>query len=280
MNEAPRAIVSVRYGPLDARRATVAPGGALRVGRTAPAALTVPHDRRLSGVHFELTWDGARGRLRDLASAHGTFLDGLRVDEAEIPRGAFVRAGDTLFSFHVEGSGARDVPPDAPDLAARKERARSALVEGPEPLFAVIDAARDARALAILRESVEDHLSLYDGAPGARMAEAAPYLVRLPADGALPGRLVREGWGQSWGIYLRSRRPFDEVRRHLRRLLLVDVEGRPQKAYFRFYDPRVLRQVAPMCNPRQAAELFGDVRCFLLEDARGEVLRLLPPGEP
>jgi hypothetical protein len=205
------------------------------------------------------------------------------VNEAEMPRGAFVRAGDTLFSFHVEGASDRALPPDPPEMAVRKERALAALREGPDSLFTVLDAARDPRVLGILRESVEDHRSLYDGSKGALMAEAAPYLVRLPEDGALAGRLVREGWGKSWGIYLRSRRPFDEVRRHLRRLLQVGVEGLDRPAYFRFYDPRVLRDVAPLCNPRQAAELFEDVRCFLVEDARGEVLRLAPPvtmGDP
>lgn len=281
MTTPPRAILRIRFGPLDARRALIAPGAALRVGRTAPAALVVPHDRQMSGLHFEVTWDGAHARLRDLASAHGTWLDGRRVSEGDLGEGAFLRAGDTLFSFHVEGATEGATPPGHEGHEGsdpRKDRAIEALRAEPDPLFAVLDAARDPRVLGILRESVEEHRSLYDGARGAHLAEAAPYLVRLPADGALLGRLVREGWEKSWGIYLSSRRPFDEVRRHLRRLLMVEVEGLARPAYFRFYDPRVLRSVAPLCTARQTAELFGDVRRFVVEGPRGEVVGLAPSG--
>jgi hypothetical protein len=276
-NAGPRGILGIRFGPLDARRATIDPGSTLRVGRTAPAALTVPHDRRMSGVHFELRWDGARGHLRELPGAGGTWVAGRRLDEGVVAAGGWIRAGDTLFTLHAEGATVQPSAPDPPEAAAAKDVALAALQAEPDPLYAVLDAARDARVLAILRESVEEHRSLFDGARGAVLSEAAPYLVRLPSGPAgsasLLSRLVREGWGRSWGIYLTSRRPFAEVRSHLRRIQMVQMEGRPRPVYFRFYDPRALRDVMPLCTPRQAAEMFAAVRAFSLEGARGEVLR-------
>jgi hypothetical protein len=54
----------------------------------------------------------------------------------------------------------------------------------------------------------------------------------------------------------------------------VEPEGRrPQRVYFRFYDPRVLRDFLPTCNMRQAPEMFGGIGSFWLEGERGEVLR-------
>jgi len=271
-----RAIVGIRFGPLHGRRTVVEPGGSLRVGRTLPAALRAPYDRRMSGVHFELEWDGARGHLRDLSSANGTWLMGRRVSEGEVASGASIRAGDTLFELHAEAATARALPPDSPALAARKTTALSALRAETEPLFAVLDAARDPRVRVLLQESVEEHRSLYEGTKGHLLAEVAPYLVQLPPGAALLERLVREGWEESWGFYLTSRRPFEEVRRHLRRILMVRVEGSARPVYFRFYDPRALRLVLPTCSARQKAELLTDLRGILVEGEHGDVQRWSP----
>jgi hypothetical protein len=278
VTEAPRAILEIPWGRAAVRKTLIAPGERLTVGRSEPARLVVPHDRQMSGVHFELSWDGARCRIHDLGSARGTWLDGQMVMEGDVESGAFLRAGDTIFMLYIEGATVRRLPADPPELAARKERALAALRAEPAPLFALLDAARDRRALTLLRESVEEVQSLYEGTAGDALADMAPYLVSLPRDAALLERLVREGWGKSWGVYLTSARPFAEVRRHFRRLLLVKAETARLRLYFRFYDPRVLRVFLPVCNVRQREEMFGEIQCFLMEGARGEVLRFTPEG--
>ena len=258
------------------RRVVLEPGRVLRVGRTALADFRVPADRQMSGVHFELAWDGERGVVRDRGSDKGTWVNGLQVSEGEVKSGGWLRAGDTLFMVYFEGVRARGGPADAPEVMERKERALAALRGEKKPLFALLDAARDKRVLEVLRGSVEEYQSLYDGVDGEAMAEVAPYLVGLPRDGKLLERLVREGWGESWGVFLTNRGAFKEVRRHFRRILMVDVEeagARPQRVYFRFYDPRVLRDFLPVCSVQQGPEMFGRCGCFVLEGERGEVLR-------
>jgi Domain of unknown function (DUF4123) len=89
--------------------------------------------------------------------------------------------------------------------------------------------------------------------------------------------LVREGWGRSWGMFLTSTQPLLEVRRHLRKLLMVKLEGFPERVYFRFYDPRVLREFLQVCTPEQRQVLFGStLECFLFEGTGGEVSRVVP----
>src|SRR5262249_39807517 len=134
------------------------------------------------------------------------------------------------------GTAAMTAPPDAP----AQEQVPHYLRHQPEPLFAILDAARDPRILALLVNSKEERPSLYEGAQGDRLAAVAAYLVQLPSASRFLDTLVQEGWGKSWGIYLTCNQPFKEVRKHFRRFLLVKTEE-GKELYFRFYDPRVLR---------------------------------------
>jgi pSer/pThr/pTyr-binding forkhead associated (FHA) protein len=270
-----RLVVEVRLGSRKGRKAILTPGSTLRVGRTDSADLVIPKDPHLSGVHFELAWDGAACMVRDLQSAKGTILNGETVQNGEVAHGDWIQAGDNAFSIYREEA----TPPrrkkrrDPPGAAARRDEALKALRAEAEPLYAVLDAARDERILEVLRESVEEYASLYDGIQGEALAEEAPYLVGLPKEERLIERLVKEGWGRRWGIFLTCERPFKEVRRHLRRFLMVEEDETGEQMYFRYYDPAVLRLFLPICTPMQKEELFGDFKAFLVEAKSGEVLR-------
>jgi hypothetical protein len=267
-----RVIVLVTWGPRRWQKALIEPRQRLTVGRHARAGLSMPHDERMSGLHFELTWDGSRCELRDLESLGGTELNGEPVASGEVSSGDWIKAGETIVSVYFEGQ----VPPwphegRAPASAARKAEALAAIGAEQAPLFAVLDAARRDRILTLLRASPESMASLYDGREGEELEEVAPYLVSLSGDGWLLGRLVEEGWGDGWGIYLTSRQPFAEVRRHLRRLLIVDVRETQEQLYFRFYDPRALRAALEAGNARQRQQILGDVEAFVLEGKGGAV---------
>lgn len=262
-------IVLVRTGRAAGRKVVLAPGAAVRVGSAVPSDLAIADDRDLSDVHFTLRAD-EQGLVLEDAGRGGTWLNGLKTDTASLAHGDWLKAGTTHFSIYRE---AHSPPPD--DLAPAPQSA-SVLAELralSEPLYAILDAARSDRVLPLVRESVEEARSLYDGVTGETMAEAAPYLVSLPRGSALLERLVFEGWGRSWGVYLTCARPFVEVRRHLRRFLIVLDDDTEQRLYFRYYDPRVLRVFLPTCTPRQRADLFGDVSAWLMEDETGNLVR-------
>jgi hypothetical protein len=252
-----RLLVEIRGGPLALRRAVVAPGSALRVGRTSLADLVVPHDEQMSQVHCEIRWDGARCEVRDAGSATGTQLGGQRIDVAEARSGSWIRAGATdllVYFEHVAPPGA----PRGPYGALREIASRG-------QLFALLDAARSDRALSILQTSADEYASLYEGLQSETLADEAPYLVRLDAESRLLPRLLDEGWGESWGIYVEAPSSLRELRGHLRRLLYVMNEQDGQPMYFRFYDPRVLRAFLPIATPRQVEEIFGPIERFLVE---------------
>jgi hypothetical protein len=133
-------------------------------------------------------------------------------------------------------------------------------------LYAILDAARDPLILARLLDCDEVFQSLYEGTKGEELAAVAPYLVAFPRGSAFLETIVRHGWGNSWGVYLTCDEPFNEVRKHLRHFLMVQLEGETQ-VYFRFYDPRVLRVFLPTCTPQEMTQFFGPIRQWLLEGA-------------
>lgn len=295
-----RAILEVRTGRSSGTKSVLAKDDRVRVGRVDLADMVVP-DSKMSGVHFEISWDGERCTLRDLDSPSGTQLGGQRITEGEVPHGGWIRAGGTDFTLHFEGATPPPIDFDtylddaeddevAPIVAewlrenreprrlaalARAERREKALQEltRAAPRFAVLDAARSDRIRVLLTESVERSRSLYEGIEGESLAHVAPYLVELLPGSRLFAQLIREGWEQRWGIFIDAPYSFKEMRRHLRRFLLVaDSESRGS-FYFRFYDPVVLASFMPECTVKQRFEIFGEVRAYFAENEAGEVVR-------
>ncbi|MDI3290301.1 DUF4123 domain-containing protein [Polyangium sp. 15x6] len=286
-----RLILQERWVPTNGRKAVLAPGTTLVVGRTEQADLVVPNDKHLSGLHFSLAWDGLVGTLRDLDSLKGTFLDGARVKTGEVRHGSWIRAGETDFSAYVEDKmpppcddeeEVGDFEPSSDeeklltakqaDETARRDTARMALAQlreqaAHQALFAILDAARHDRILELLYQSVEPHQSLYEGIQGEPLASVAPYLAGpFREDSVLLDRLVTEGWGRRWGIYISSSESFREVRRHFRRFLLVKVEEMVEPLYFRFYDPWVLGAFWSISSERQKSSFQGPSTGFFLEN--------------
>jgi len=141
-----------------------------------------------------------------------------------------------------------------------------------QPLWALVDAARDSQILAFLDTLDKTaYQSLYQGQAAEQLAGFAPYLITLSANPAGLARLIDSGWGNSWGIYLTSKSPVQPLHQHLRQFLLIKNQSGKQ-LYFRFYDPRVLRQFLPTCTPTQLKDFFGPIDDFFLEGANSEQL--------
>ena len=156
-------------------------------------------------------------------------------------------------------------PREEAPLPEARQRLFEILTSTPEPLYAVLDAARDLKALNWPKESGEEYQSLYDGDSARDLEMFAPCLVRFSKPSPLLRKLVAKAWGQSWGIYLTSAASFPDLRKHFRHFLMAEIEG-GKTVYFRFYDPRVLRIYLPTCTPQEIRQFFGPVGSFLLED--------------
>jgi hypothetical protein len=190
--------------------------------------------------------------------------------------------------------------PAAPELSA-EERLLGLFREDYQPLYAILDGARSPQIYKMLAEARDEtkkaaeaqnpgaagptyqppaagmleggaqYESLFEGWSKAQLALFAPYLVSLPPWSKLLEKLVKKGWGKSWGVYLTSHVAFAEIRHHFRHFLMVNLPDGKQ-VYFRFYDPRVLRVYLPTCTPEEIAYFFGPVSRFAIEDEKPETL--------
>ena len=273
-----RVIVFPSWGPQAFKKAVLQPGERLRIGQVETAGfriLPVPHlgDRN---AEAEFSWDGNVARIRAITPGQTIVVDGQSVDEGQLGHLSWFKVGETTFLCTCERQTERRDSPD-PQRSALQGQVLKMLC-GVANLYAVLDSARDDRILELLRESPNETRSLYEGPRGDAFAESAPYLVRLAPEDWLLETLVIEGWGQSWGIYLACGQTFKEVRRHFRRFLRVQREGGPEYLYFRFYDPRVLRNFLPTCNNYQLQQIFGPIASFWMEDRDATPLQFMPPS--
>jgi hypothetical protein len=137
-------------------------------------------------------------------------------------------------------------------------------------VWAVLDCARDPKIYLALLESRLEFRCLYSGKLPRALEMVAPQLVELFPDSRLTARLLDEGWGKAWGVFLKIEDP-SNLRHHLRKFLKVqDESGRA--LLFRYYDPRVMRTYLPTCTPAELDFVFGPVAQWLTESADGAAL--------
>lgn len=285
-------------GPIAGRKIEVKAGSVLRVGRTAKSDFAISEDPYLSGAHFCVECDGREARIRDLGSSNGTFVNGERVSDTQVREGDSVAAGASTFAVRIEMAAAAGmdtgrmptaktaittpylagttrmdvstVTPAAPGAWPGFSNAQSVLLnslyqEG-EPVYALLDAARDSRIPAFLDASGELFTMLDDTGE----SRSSAFLVLVPPHARLLDVLIKDGWGRGWGFYLTTRVELEEVRRHLNAYLnLKTAFGRPLT--FHFYDPRVFRAFLPALSPQECTEFFGPFSRLVVEGEKPEV---------
>jgi hypothetical protein len=141
-------------------------------------------------------------------------------------------------------------------------------------LYGIFDAAQGPPVLDCIRSSGVEHRSLYDGKSAEDLEQFAPYLVRFPKDGVFLSEILSSGWGKNWGVFLATGDDMNAVRGHLRQFLMVTLPD-AKNAYFRFYDPRVMRKFVTGFDAAEAARFFGSIHDYFCEDDKpGSLLRL------
>jgi hypothetical protein len=96
--------------------------------------------------------------------------------------------------------------------------------------------------------------------------------VRLSRDDDATRELLRRGWGEAWGVYLRApSSSLAALHQHFRRILRVQDEA-GRKLLFRYYDPRVLRAYLPTCTADELRQVFGPVERFFIEGERASTI--------
>lgn len=148
------------HTPLQAATArSLRAGERLRIGRAEGCDLRIDHPS-VSRAHAELLPLEAGWRLCDLGSKNGSFVDGLRAQDAPLPSAGWLRFGDVHCEFRM-----LDADQAARDAVAHRERraiatAHTARIDRIEAIEALLDAslrgaielAQCERGFVLLRE--------------------------------------------------------------------------------------------------------------------------------
>lgn len=148
-----------------------------------------------------------------------------------------------------------------------------------EILYAVVDAAKDYRLASAARDILGEPLRpLLTKAPRF-MERVGPYVtpIRCAERGARYLELWAEYHGDNAGIFFFTRSWPQAVRSHLISIFEVYDESK-QMFFFRFYDPRVIRDYLPTCTAKECREFFGPIRCFLVDGEEPDTMHLYRPG--
>ena len=91
----------VLAGPYQGRVFTFTQADTFLIGRTADSHLYLPEDRFFSRHHCLLEITPPHCRLRDLGSTNGTFVNGVRVADADLKDGDRIQGGETVLLVEV-----------------------------------------------------------------------------------------------------------------------------------------------------------------------------------
>lgn len=256
----------------------VSPGESLRIGNDPQWCDVSFEDTSLSAVHLVIHCDELHAYVRDSNTRSGTMVNGERITSAKIASGDLIAAGRIVLRAQLEAE--EEAAADAvKEEAAAEDAGLSPIIKRllfgirqlPDPLFALVDCARDPRVLEIVADHCLDGQTLFEGQDLGRLIPLGPYLAPVDKEGKMIELLAKEGWGNSWMIFVISHMPFANLRDHLRSFLMCkNEEG--QELYFRYYDPRVLRLFLPTCTQTEAHEFFGPILKFWVEDENPETL--------
>ena len=240
-------------------------------------------DNLMSAVHFVLYCDQSNAYVRDLNTRGGTRRNGTLITSAQLNDGDRVTAGNTTFQVVIEKEDAgkkEEKAEEAPEEQAHTpviQRLLAGLRQVREPVFLLIDCARDGKILPLLGEHAADAQTLFNGPDLGAMIPFSPHLVAFEKEGKLIEDLLVEGWGKPWMVFVLSREPFSTLREHLRELLMAENPDGKQ-VFFRYYDPRILRRFLPVCTPAETRQFFGPVVQFWVEDEKPEFLLQFAPS--
>ena len=137
-------------------------------------------------------------------------------------------------------------------------------------LYGIVDTARDPQLYPLVMASPVQ-ACLFSGKLQEPVERTAPYLVELTNDTPLKGIWRSTGWGQAWGILVRSDLELKDLRRHLRKFLLAQLPD-GDTVFFRFYDPRVWRAYWPACTEDEKMMWLDGVEEFVAEDPENPLM--------
>jgi hypothetical protein len=141
-------------------------------------------------------------------------------------------------------------------------------------LYAIVDASRGPMTIPPALQAMTHNVAcLYRGQALEEYGDDTAWIAEVSPTESVLDWLIDNGFGKRWSIFLRSSLELADIVRHLRKFTMVQ-DDEETVHFFRFYDPRTLRQYLPVFTPEQVAAFFKDVDALHCENdiRQGEFL--------
>lgn len=145
--------LTVIEGPHKGKTYTFAEHDTFLVGRASYAHFRLPKDDRyFSRVHFMVEVNPPCCRLMDMHSTNGTYVNGRRVETANLQDNDVIKGGRTLIRVAIEGAEQPGRVPEAQPRGASKDQTAAAIDQGPPRAPAAASAPASVEPPAALPE--------------------------------------------------------------------------------------------------------------------------------
>lgn len=88
------------------------------------------------------------------------------------------------------------------------------------------------------------------------LLEVGPWIVDLNLNPEIDNLWRKIGWHANWGVVVFSKHDFKSVRLHFKKYNQIEMAEGFQQFFFRYYDPRVLREFIPTLNQHDRSKFF------------------------
>jgi transcriptional regulator with GAF, ATPase, and Fis domain len=189
-----RVHVAVVEGP-DHGKAAELPHGRARVG-CAPGCHLVLTDPTVSRIHCEIAVSRQGIRIKDLQSTNGTYVDGVRIYDAELRHGSTLRIGESAVRIGVEHG--RAVVPLAP-----LDRFGDIIGSSPEmrAIYAMIPRIAQSQTTTLIHGETGTGKELVARAIHDMSARADKPFVVIDCAGLAPGVIESDLFGHVRGAF-------------------------------------------------------------------------------
>lgn len=135
--------------------------------------------------------------------------------------------------------------------------------------FGVIDlASAVALRSKVVRLQPPQGCSLLDATTYLDVAPVGPWLIDLDACAELRRIWIKEVRNRELGYSISTALDLGDLRRHLRKFALAEVEGHPKPVLFRYFDARIMRTfLLDVFSPKERQSFLGPMHSLEVRGA-------------
>ncbi|VUS79441.1 DUF4123 domain-containing protein [Klebsiella spallanzanii] len=138
--------------------------------------------------------------------------------------------------------------------------------------YVIIDSLKKSDISLLIEAWEMEWKPLWKGEIGEQYSLYAPYIVKIYQESKFTDWLIKTGWGNGWGIFIRSYLPLASLTHHLRKFNQIYDEVNSSWLLFRYYSPETIKNYLPYISVEDFTEFTNGIVQILCEGKDGDEL--------